>query len=109
MATRVHPFTGNGAIIRRLRKRTGISQERLAAQVGTTRRHMIRLENGEHLPSTVLRNRIAEVVGDSRSEIKAADEDDEEAAMPLNTDEFQMLGDLMARLGATLVTKEPQL
>jgi hypothetical protein len=27
---------------------------------------------------------------------------------PLNADEFQMLGDLMARLGATLVVKAPQ-
>lgn len=102
MATRVHPFTGNGAVIRRLRKRTGISQERLAAQVGTTRRHMIRLENGEHLPSTVLRDRIADVIGDAGGEIKAADDDDEESSMPLNRDEFELLGDLMARLGRSL-------
>jgi len=102
MATRVHPFNGNGTMIRRLRKRAGISQERLAAQVGTTRRHMIRLENGEHLPSALLRDRIAEAVGDERGEIRAADEDDEEAAMPLNPDEFALLGDLFSRLGATL-------
>lgn len=106
MATRVHPFTGNGAIIRRLRKRAGISQERLALQVGTTRRHMIRLENGEHLPSTDLRNRLAEVIGDSRGEIKSADEDDEDSSMPLNPDEFALLGDLMARLGSTF--REPR-
>lgn len=106
MTTRVHPFTSNGAVIRRLRKHAGISQERLAVQVGTTRRHMIRLENGEHLPSSTLRDRIAELVGDSRSEIKAADEDDEESSLPLSRDEFAILGDLFARLGATLTEKE---
>ena len=56
-------FAANGARIRRARKRAGISQERLAAQVGTTRRHMIRLENGEHLPRPVLRDKIAAEVG----------------------------------------------
>jgi transcriptional regulator with XRE-family HTH domain len=103
MATRVHPFSVNGAALRRLRKRAGISQERLAAQVGTTRRHMIRLENGEHLPSRVLRDRLAEALDVSRSEIKSAEEDDEELpALPLNSEEFALLGALMGRLGMSL-------
>lgn len=40
-----------------------ISQERLALAVGITRRHMIRIENGEHRPSPELRDRIADVLG----------------------------------------------
>lgn len=40
-----------------------ISQERLALAVGITRRHMIRIENGEHRPAPELRDRIAEVLG----------------------------------------------
>lgn len=40
-----------------------ISQENLALAVGITRRHMIRIENGEHRPLPELRDRIAEVLG----------------------------------------------
>lgn len=36
-----------------------ISQENLAEAVGISRRHMIRIENGEHRPSPNLRDRIA--------------------------------------------------
>ena len=104
---KVHPFNRNGNVIRRLRKRAGISQERLAAQVDTTRRHMIRLENGEHLPSGVLRDKIADAIGADRSAIQSADEDDEESSqMPLSRDEYTMLGALMARLGASLPVEE---
>lgn len=50
---------------RKARKRANprISQERLALAVGITRRHMIRIENGEHRPSPELRDRIADVLG----------------------------------------------
>lgn len=67
-----------GQRIRRARKRAGISQERLAGLVGITRRHLIRIENGEHLPSRELRNRLAESTASPRDEL-AVDEDDEEA------------------------------
>jgi transcriptional regulator with XRE-family HTH domain len=36
-----------------------ISQEHLAELVGVTRRHMIRIENGDHRPTPALRDRIA--------------------------------------------------
>lgn len=36
-----------------------ISQESLAERVGVTRRHMIRIENGDHRPTARLRDRIA--------------------------------------------------
>lgn len=79
-----------------------MSQERFADVIGTTRRHMIRLENGEHLPSVALRDRIAEATGETRDKFQAADDDEESSAVPLSTGEFAMLGDLMARLGASL-------
>ena len=51
-----------------------ISQERLAAAVGTSRRHMIRIENGEHRPSPELRDRIAEVLGADPSTLPAVED-----------------------------------
>lgn len=50
-----------------------ISQERLALAVGITRRHMIRIENGEHRPMPELRDRIAEVLGADPSTLPAAE------------------------------------
>lgn len=62
---------------RRARKRAQprISQERLAEAVGITRRHMIRIENGEHRPLPELRDRIAEVVGADPADLPAAEQD----------------------------------
>ena len=53
-----------GQRIRRLRLTTGLSQERFAPKVGVTRRHLIRLENGEHRPGRDLAARIERVVED---------------------------------------------
>ncbi len=50
-----------------------MSQERLAAEVGTSRRHIIRIENGEHRPYPALRDRIAEVLGVDPSGLPAAE------------------------------------
>jgi len=98
-----HPFRENGARIKRARKRTGLSQELFAVEVGTTRRHMIRLENGEHLPSSALRDRIAERTGQSRDEFQSSD-DDEEAALPRRS-----LSDDLLRLAqvAELMERRP--
>lgn len=61
------------------RKRKGISQERLAAEIGTTRRHMIRIEKGQtRNPGLALLARIAEVTEQPRELF--LDEDDEEGA-----------------------------
>jgi len=59
------------------RKRKGISQERLAEQIGTSRRHMIRIEKGQHRPGPVLVNRIAEATEQSPSFF--SDDEDEES------------------------------
>lgn len=79
-ATTVGRWHEAGASLRRLRRRVGISQERLAEQVGTTRRHMIRLENGEHLPSGALRDRITEALGVPRESLQSSDGTGEVAA-----------------------------
>lgn len=82
--TRQHPFQGNGEKIRRARllvpsprdNQRPISQEDFAPLVGTVRRNLIRLENGEHLPSGELRDRI---VAETGTEEKIVAEDDEDA------------------------------
>jgi transcriptional regulator with XRE-family HTH domain len=67
-----------GARIRRARKSKGFSQERFAPLIGITRRHLIRLENGEHHPSPELRERLAEHTGEAAAHF-SLDEDDEES------------------------------
>ncbi len=52
-----------------------VSQERLAAAVGTNRRHIIRLENGENRPRADLRDRIARYLGVDPASLPAAGED----------------------------------
>lgn len=76
--TRIHPYADHGKHLRRLRLRTGKSQESLAAEIGTTRRHMIRLENGEHLPSAPMKERLAEALGVDGGEIQSHDDEDDE-------------------------------
>lgn len=83
-------YPESGAALKRARKGK-ISQERLAERVGTTRRHMIRLENGENRPSVGLRDRIADELGVPRETLLAADEDDEESLPTMSLDEFLRL------------------
>lgn len=64
------------------RRRKGISQERLAGMIGTSRRHMIRLEGGQHRPGPQLRARIAEATEQPESFFK--DDEDEEESDPLS-------------------------
>ena len=71
-------FAVVGARIREARLRRGFSQERFAPVIGITRRHLIRLENGEHHPSAELRDRIAEHTGEPAASF-SLDEDDEES------------------------------
>lgn len=75
-------FRENGRKIRTARRLTGLSQENFAPLVGTGRRHMIKLENGEHRPSGTLRDRIVEVTG-TQEQIEASDDEDEDAVRDL--------------------------
>lgn len=77
------------------RHNKGISQERLAEQIGTSRRHMIRIEKGQHRPGPRLRARIAEAT-DQPGEF-FADEDDEES---------DPVSDLMSALRRVFVTRD---
>jgi transcriptional regulator with XRE-family HTH domain len=72
------------------RKRAGMSQERAAAQVGTSRRHWIRWESGETMPNPLYLERIAAVLAAP----ELLDTDDEEEA--------QVAVDLMAPLTRAL-------
>ncbi len=64
------------------RKRLGISQERLAGLIGTSRRHMIRIEKNQHVPGPEFRQRIADATGQSIEFFAdgTPDAEDEEAA-----------------------------
>ena len=103
METTQHRFAENGKVIRRARRRTGLSQENFAVQVGTTRRHMIRLENGEHLPTRALRDRILEQTG-SQDEIRSSDDEDEESSLTVDLLQLAKL----ARL-ASLLEEHPEI
>ena len=81
-------FRENGRKIRRARHlipgpngHPWISQQDFATRIGTGRRHMIKLENGEHRPSGELRNRIVEVTG-TTEQIESSDDDKEDDLFP---------------------------
>lgn len=57
---------------RAARKQRGVSQEKLAAAVGTSRRHIIRIENGENRPTSELRDRLAAALGVDSSTLPSA-------------------------------------
>lgn len=84
------PFALNGARIKRARGLTGLSQEVFAPLIGTTRRHMIRLERGQHLPGAALRDRIVESTG-TEEQIQSADDEEDESASTMTLDEFMRL------------------
>lgn len=89
-----------GAQIRSARKRAGLSHDKLGAQVGTSRQHLIRLEQGQHAPSEKLLARIAEATGQPL-ELPANgsgpdDEDDEESDAGMRAIKT-FLGDLVDR------------
>ena len=65
------------------RKQKGISQERLAEQIGTSRRHMIRIEKGLHHPGPAFRARIAEAT-EQPEDFFESDDDEEAASMALD-------------------------
>lgn len=64
------PYAELGARIKRARKARAFSQEEFAPLVGVTRRHLIRLENGEHQVGPPLAERIAMATGVSASEFR---------------------------------------
>lgn len=72
-----YPHAANGAKIKAFRRELGQyerSQEKVAAAAGMTRRHLIRLENGESLPGVEIRDRLAELFQCDPVEIEAYDD-----------------------------------
>lgn len=91
------------AALRTARTRAGMSQERAATAVGTSRRHWIRWETGETSPNPAYLERIADVL--NAPELLESEEDEEVSSMqPLSHDEYAMYGALTARIVATGAT-----
>lgn len=65
--------------IRSARVRAGLSQKALAKAIGTSRRHVIRWENGTHKPKPAYAIRIAEATGTTPELF--IDEDEEEPSL----------------------------
>jgi transcriptional regulator with XRE-family HTH domain len=94
------PHLEFGTRLRVARLAAGKSQERIAAEVGTSRRQWLRWEGGYHLPSQEYLDRIGAAVG--QANLFAADgdgtpeDDDEEAAS------MRLLELLYSQLGTAL-------
>jgi transcriptional regulator with XRE-family HTH domain len=57
------PLKMIAARIRRARKASGLSLDRLGELAGTSRHHLIRLERGDHRPRVEMLAKIAEATG----------------------------------------------
>lgn len=68
-----------GIRIRKAREKAGYSQERLALRIGTSRRNMLRWENGHNLPRAEHIERIAEATGKTTDYFLGEDEEEEAA------------------------------
>lgn len=97
------PHQDFAARLKSARLRVGKSQEQIAAEVGTSRRHWIRWEGGHNLPSAVFIAKIAEATGQtsaflngepslSADESTLSEDDDEESDLEAT------LGRIVARL-----------
>lgn len=86
-----------GSRIREHRKHAGLTQEQLAARVGTARRRVIAWETGENEPTYHYLRRVAEAVGSTAEELYGADQDDEEAALPSHGEMLEQLREAAAR------------
>lgn len=80
MSTAASPkYPSLGSRIRDARNGVKLSQEAFADRINTSRRHVMRLERGDHKPSPPMLTRIAEVTGVSESELLNGDAEDEES------------------------------
>lgn len=86
------------AKLRSARRRSGKSQERIAAEVGTSRRHWIRWENGDHIPSPDFLTRIGAAVGQPDEFQPPPDDDDAESRAVALVDHTEMLAALAVAL-----------
>lgn len=85
------------------RKRKGISQEALAGMIGTSRRHMIRIEKGLHRPGQKFVGRIAEATGQPESFFSTEEPVDEEDESDVASDLHRALQRLVKQAVAQAV------
>ena len=87
-----------GAAIKTARESIGLSQERFAEQLGTSRRHVMRWESGRCIPGPRFRARIREITG--AGDLLAADDGgEEESQVTVSfTGSADVVADLMSRL-----------
>ncbi len=67
-----------GRRVKAARSDANLTLDGLAARVGTTRQHLIKLEKGQHAPRAEMIQKIAEATGKAPS-FFSSDEDEEEA------------------------------
>lgn len=94
--TPILKFASIGLRIRKARVQAGFSQEAFAERVNTSRRHVMRLEKGQHCPSESMITRIAEVTETSVAEL-LGDDEDEESSMSFGDAMQTMLDKAVAR------------
>jgi len=97
--TTVGPHYEFGQKIAAARRRAGLSQERLADRVGLTRRYVISIENGSHVPRPERMAAINEALGTS-IEASSSDDTEEDALAALIRRQIEKTVD--ARLSAKL-------
>lgn len=86
------------ARLRSARVRTGKSQEQIASEVGTSRRHWIRWEGGWTLPSSVFIAKIAEATGQSTDYLSGTPKPEREEEQSDEDEEADLIRALLRRL-----------
>jgi transcriptional regulator with XRE-family HTH domain len=79
MQTRAE-FPGN---LRSARHKKGYTQEKLAELAGTSRRHVIRWEQGENLPSSRYRRILTDLLDEDFTDIEGEGENKEDTEMAM--------------------------
>lgn len=73
MSKEIHPESGGA--YREARLRSGFTQESLARAAKVSRRHIIKIERGWHLPHRKTRDKLAKALGVDPTSLPAAGED----------------------------------
>jgi transcriptional regulator with XRE-family HTH domain len=91
-----------GKNIRTARKTAGLSHDALAAAVGTSRQHLIKLEKGQHLARPEMLARIADATKTTVACLESDDDEDDSSMPTVREDEFLEALRPLARLGARI-------
>lgn len=70
-------YAEHGAKIRAARVNASLSHDRLAALIGSSRQHLIKLEKGQHRARPAMLDKIADATGTPKQDLEAADDDEE--------------------------------